>query len=204
MADYVGDEPPHVVANRHQLSQGLSLPAEPHWLHQTHGTVVSRMDTVEADAAYSARPGEVCVVLSADCLPILLTNRVGDQVAAVHAGWRGLAAGIIEASVAHFHPTDEVIAWLGPAISQAAFEVGDEVRETFVQHQPQAEQAFIAHQLGTWWADLYQLARQRLQAVGVRSISGGEHCTYTDAARFYSYRRESETGRMATLIWIEA
>ncbi len=205
LADYVGDDPDHVAANRQALTDLIGLPSEPYWLDQTHGTAVSRLDTRAADAAYTAHPGKVCVVLSADCLPVLLTNQAGDQVAAVHAGWRGLAAGILEASVAAFHPTDgagELMAWLGPAISQQAFIVGDQVREAFVQHQSQAAQAFIADQPGTWRADLYQLARQRLQAVGVNNISGGDYCTYTDTARFYSYRRASQTGRMATLIWI--
>lgn len=205
MADYVGDESAQVAENRRMIAEAIDLPSEPYWLHQTHGTLVSRMDNREADAAYANRPGAVCVVLTADCLPVLLTNRAGDQVAAVHAGWRGLAAGILEASVAAFqstHNRKDIIAWLGPAISQTAFQVGDQVREAFVQQQPQAETAFIAEQPGSWRADLYQLARQRLQAVGVQHINGGDYCTYTDQARYYSYRRAANTGRMATMIWI--
>lgn len=201
LADYVGDNPTHVAVNRQRLQQRLRLPSSPYWLRQSHGTVISQLDTTAADATFSTEVGAVCVVQTADCLPVLLTNQAGDQIAAVHAGWRGLAAGILEACVAHFRAADQVIAWLGPAISQQAFVVGEEVRTAFMQQDAKATHAFIAHAPGKWRADLYQLARQRLRAVGVGNISGGGCCTYTDA-RFYSFRRMPQTGRMATLIWI--
>jgi len=144
--------------------------------------------------------------MTADCLPVLFCDKAGTRVAAAHAGWRGLAAGVLEHTVKTLAPSppQEILAWLGPAIGAQAFEVGEEVRETFVAHSPQAAQAFTATRSQHWLADLYLLARQRLQHLGVQEIFGGNHCTYTDSDRFYSYRRDKTTGRMATLIWLEA
>ncbi len=208
LGDHVGDDPVTVMRNRQLLCQSLNLPSEPVWLTQIHGTEVVDAGVVskghEADALFSHAPGQVCAVLTADCLPLLLCNQAGDRVAAVHAGWRGLADGVIEATLDQLAvPGDEVMAWLGPAIGAACFEVGAEVRDTFIQHAPEAEAAFKANRPNHWLADIYMLARQRLKACGVTSVWGGEHCTVTDKERFYSYRRDGQTGRMATLIWID-
>jgi YfiH family protein len=206
-AEHVGDDTQHVAANRRKLQQILALPGSPHWLKQTHGTTVHQLDgpTIpsEADAAYTQRPDTVCVVMTADCLPVLFTDRQGRQIAAAHAGWRGLASGILENTLACFSAPDQVIAWLGPAIGPTAFEVGEAVRAAFIQRQPHATHAFTPTRAKHWYADLYQLARLRLMEAGVRQISGGEYCTYSDAERFYSYRRDKITGRMACLIWRE-
>ncbi len=159
----------------------------------------------EADAAVAYGPGSVCAVLTADCLPLLLTDRAGTRVAAIHAGWRGLAAGVIEAAVARLvAPPGDVLAWLGPAIGAAAFEVGGEVRARFVAADARAAAAFTPLDGDKWLADLYRLARQRLAALGVEGVWGGDQCTYRDPERFYSYRRDGVTGRMASLIWLEA
>jgi hypothetical protein len=158
----------------------------------------------EADASASYRPGTVCAVLTADCLPVLLCDAAGTVVAAAHAGWRGLAAGVLESTVAAMQrPGDTLMAWLGPAIGPAAFEVGDEVRDAFVAHAAAATAAFVPHGDGKWLCDIYALARQRLAESGVGSITGGGLCTVGDADRFYSYRRDGATGRMASLIWLE-
>lgn len=214
LAAHVGDEARAVQANRIQLMQTLELPAPPTWLRQVHGATVVNAAEVDnplkelpdADGAYSDRPRVVCAVLTADCLPLLLCDRAGMRVAAVHVGWRGLAAGVIEAGVQSLSsaPPGELMAWMGPAIGAQAFEVGAEVHEQLVgQHAP-AAQAFQPARSGHWLADIYQLTRQRLQAQGVTAIYGGGYCTVSDAARFYSYRRDGITGRMATLIWVEA
>lgn len=207
LADHVGDDPAAVAANRMRLVAEAGLPADPVWLQQVHGNTVvdiARATPVpEADAAYSHQPGQVCAVLTADCLPVLLCDRAGEQVAAVHAGWRGLAAGVIEQAVAALPvPGAELLAWLGPAISAAAYTVGDEVRETFIKHDPRAAAAFQSGRHDGWHADLYQLARQRLAACGVPAVHGGGRCTFREAQHFYSYRRDGVTGRMATLIWL--
>jgi YfiH family protein len=200
-----GDDPQAVAANRARLR--AILPAEPRWLRQVHGTRVAHADTPagtapEADAAVSRRPGTVCVVMVADCVPVLLADRAGSCVAVAHAGWRGLAAGIIESTVnAMAADPCEVLAFLGPGIGPGAFEVGPEVREAFLARDPQAESAFAACAPGKWRADLFQLARQRLQRAGVTSVHGGGQCTFSDAARFFSYRRDRTTGRMAAVIW---
>jgi YfiH family protein len=209
-ADHVGDDPVAVRANRKTIQQVLQLPAEPRWLQQVHGScVIDAAATVEtgvtaiADAACCSQPGVVCAVLTADCLPVLLCDRAGRQVAALHAGWRGLAAGIIEQTIAAMRrPGETLLAWLGPAIGPAAFQVGDEVREAFLKHDRQAQAAFQPHPQGGWKADLYLLARQRLAERGVSAVYGGDECSFTDAGRFYSYRRDGVTGRMATLIWL--
>lgn len=207
LADHVGDDPVRVARNRALLCERLALPGEPLWLRQVHGCEVARggvdQNGCEADAAVALVPGVVCAVLTADCLPLLLCDRAGTRAAAVHAGWRGLAAGVIEAAVARMQaaPAD-LLAWLGPAIGPDAFEVGAEVRTAFLARDPAAGAAFRPSPGGRWLADLYLLARHRLAAAGVGRISGGGLCTYTDARRFYSYRREGVTGRMASLIWI--
>jgi len=207
LATHVGDEPTAVRENRARLRAALELPAEPVWLKQVHGIAVVGAAQggaePEADGAFAAQPGAVCAVLTADCLPVLLCNRAGTKVAALHAGWRGLAGGVIEAGVqATGAPGNELLAWLGPAIGPARFEVGPEVRAAFVQHDAQATQAFRAARDGKYLADIYQLARLRLQRLGVTAVYGGGFCTVTDSARFFSYRRDGATGRMAALIWL--
>jgi len=204
LAGHVGDDPAAVAANRAQLR--ALLPAEPLWLNQVHGVAVADVAKaspgISADASVARAPGLVCAVLTADCLPLLLAARDGSVVAAAHAGWRGLADGVIEATVAAMRmPAGGLRAWLGPAIGPTAFEVGDEVRAAFCRHDARAAAAFDAHGAGKWLCDLYALARQRLAAVGVTQVSGGGLCTYSDAQRFYSYRRDGTTGRMASLIW---
>ena len=206
LADHVGDAPEAVAANRARLLQ--HVPGQPCWLNQVHGkTVVTLTDAPterpQADAALTRTRGVVCAVLTADCLPVLLCDRAGSVVAAVHAGWRGLAAGVIERTVeAMACPPDQLMAWLGPAIGPQAFEVGPEVREAFVQPNPAAAAAFSPGRAGKWQADLFKLARQRLASLGVAQVLGGGVCTVRDAARFYSYRRDGVTGRFASLIWL--
>lgn len=228
LADHVGDDPAALAENRRILR--AHLPAEPVWIKQVHGTQcrdVSDCSNVkgrpipEADAAFSRQPGVVCAVLTADCLPVLLCDTAGTVVAAAHAGWRGLAAGVIEATIAALGvPGEALLAWLGPAISAAQFEVGDEVRERFCTHDPRAAQAFTTRpnapddpndpndpdgpcsHNGKWLCDIYLLARQRLVSLGVDRISSANFCTVRDAQQFFSYRRDGETGRMASLIWL--
>lgn len=208
LGDHVGDAPEHVLANRRQITAQLDMPAPAVWLNQTHSTCVAELtapttDVIDADASVTQTPGVVCCVMTADCLPILLTDRHGTQVAAVHAGWRGLADGIVENALAHF--SADVMAWIGPAISPKAFEVGADVRQIFCQHSADAEQAFVARSgiEGKWLADLPQLAAQRLKACGVQDIYQSNLCTYADSSRFYSYRRDGITGRFASFIWLD-
>jgi hypothetical protein len=208
LAEHVGDEVMAVAANRDELRRVMQLPAVPAWLQQVHGVQVVNAAGVTAppaaDASYALEPGVVCAVLTADCLPVLLCDRGGCAVAAAHAGWRGLAAGVIEQTIAIMPvPGGELMAWLGPAISAEAYVVGEEVRDTFVDHDPAAEAAFRPATDGGWHADLYRLARQRLWSQGVTAISGGELCTWQDPVRFYSFRRDGVTGRMASLIWLQ-
>ncbi len=208
LGDHVGDAPQAVAANRAHVVRQRGLPGMPLWLNQVHGTtVVDAADAAPgcaADASFTREPGVVCAVLTADCLPLLLCDKAGSTVAAVHAGWRGLAAGVIEATLAAMQvPPEELMVWLGPAIGPRAFEVGSEVCEAFTSHDPAAAEAFHPSPAGRWLADIYQLARQRLARQGVTAIYGGERCTYTEAQPFYSYRREGVTGRMASLIWLE-
>ena len=207
LAIHVGDDPAAVRENRARLRTALVLPAEPLWLKQVHGVAVVDAARAgiepEADGAFAAQPGTVCAVLTADCLPVLLCNRAGTKVAALHAGWRGLAGGVIEAGVQALGvPGNELLAWLGPAIGPEAFEVGPEVRTAFIQQDAQAAQAFRTARDGKYLADIYLLARQRLQRLGVAAVYGGGFCTVTDGARFFSYRRDGATGRMASLIWL--
>ena len=208
LAAHVGDDAGAVAANREHLAQALRLPATPAWLQQVHCTQVvdaaGATLPVAADAAYAREPGVVCAVLTADCLPVLLCDRGGRAVAAAHAGWRGLAAGVIEQAIAALPVrAGELMAWLGPAIGAEVYVVGEEVRETFVAHDPAAVTAFRPAAGGGWHADLYRLARQRLQNRGVTAVHGGGVCTYQDPVRFYSYRRDGVTGRMASLIWLQ-
>ncbi|WP_298393159.1 peptidoglycan editing factor PgeF [uncultured Azonexus sp.] len=205
LGDHVGDDAARVAANRVRLR--AELPGEPCWLRQVHGVEVVDVAQVaagtEADAAYATQAGRVCVVMTADCLPVLFCNRQGTVVAAAHAGWRGLLAGVLENTLAAMHcPPGEVMAWLGPAIGPDNFEVGDEVRSAFVAHDAAAGEAFRPQAGGKWLADLYALARRRLNAAGVVAIHGGGLCTVADAGRFFSYRRDGVTGRMASLIWL--
>ncbi|UCV05393.1 peptidoglycan editing factor PgeF [Dechloromonas denitrificans] len=207
LGDHVGDDPRHVAANRAALRR--LLPGEPLWLTQVHGIAVadagSPPDSLEADAAFARVPGRVCAVMIADCLPVLFCDRAGTVVAAAHAGWRGLVAGVLEATISKMGvPSDELLVWLGPAIGPQRFEVGDEVRAAFLAHDAAAESAFLPQPQGKWLADIYQLARQRLRAAGVGSISGGDCCTVSDVSRFFSYRRDGVTGRMASLIWLDS
>lgn len=195
----------HFAKNRALLR--AHLPAEPVWLRQVHGIGVvdagATSDTPEADASFTCTAEVVCAVLAADCLPVLLCNSEGTIVAAVHAGWRGLAAGIVERAIATLPArTSEIIAYLGPAIGPQAFEVGPEVRQAFTAAQREAEAAFSPHG-GKWLADLYLLARLRLASVGVTRVFGGGLCTFSDSNRFFSHRRDGTTGRMASLIWLE-
>lgn len=211
LGGHVGDEPAAVASNRQQLRESLSLPGDPYWLNQIHGTTVANLDNEpeglpEADASITTTPNTVCAVLTADCLPVLFCDQAGTQVAAAHAGWRGLAAGVLEATVASFSaPPEQIIAWLAPAIGPQAFEVGDEVRQAFCDVDPAAAEAFVVSKPNNkkWVADVYQLARQRLAAVGVSAVYGGGRCTYTEADSFYSFRRDGKTGRMVSLVWFE-
>lgn len=205
LGDHVGDDPQAVAANRYLLA--AHLPAKPVWLKQVHGChCVDAADTTpgsEADAAFARSPGIVCAVLTADCLPVLLCDTAGSIVAVAHAGWRGLAAGIIEATMkAMALPGEQLMAWLGPAIGPQQFEVGGEVRTIFIEHDPQAAEAFIPKTNGKWLCNIYTLARQRLAAQGVCHVAGADFCTASDPVRFFSYRRDGTTGRMASLIWL--
>ncbi|MFA5826166.1 MAG: peptidoglycan editing factor PgeF [Gallionellaceae bacterium] len=206
LGDHVGDATQAVARNRHLLA--ALMPSEPVWLQQVHGTVVADADNaaclIQADASVARHRGSVCVVMTADCLPILLCDEDGTVVGAAHAGWKGLAASVIETTVqAMGVAPHKLMAWFGPAISQRAFEVGEEVRAEFIAHHAQAAEAFLPGVGGKWLADIYLLARQRLNALGVSRIYGGEHCTYNDPASFFSYRRDGVTGRMGSFIWLE-
>lgn len=213
-----GDDAVLVRGNRERLAGELHLPQPPHWLQQVHGIHVARFDRGDrefspgldasdaiepiADAAVTGDAGVVLAVLSADCLPVLFCSRQGRDIAAAHAGWRGLAAGMLETTVAAMDAAPEdVLAWLGPAAGPQAYEIGDEVRDAFLAVDPAADAAFVATRENHWRVDLYLLARQRLAAAGVRAVFGGGLCTISDPGRFYSHRRDQRTGRMATLIW---
>ena len=203
---HVGDDAVIVLRNRMLLAP--YLPSEPVWLTQTHGVKVIDADLApcdpEGDACIAKQPGAVCVVMTADCLPVLLCDDHGSVVGAAHAGWRGLCTGVIEAAVAFMAvPATTVMAWLGPAIGQQYFEVGEDVRAAFMAQDARAAAAFAPSTAGKWQADIYQLARLRLNALGITRIYGGDFCTYTDPALFFSYRRDGVTGRMGTFIWLE-
>jgi len=206
LATHVGDDAAAVAANRRRLRATLDLPAEPAWLEQVHGHAVAVLPgniPGPADAAVTFTPGQVCAVLVADCLPVFLASRAGDRVGVAHAGWRGLAAGVVEATVAALDcEPGSLVAWLGPAIGPDAFEVGGDVREAFIGRDPGAAGAFRAGRAGRFLADLPALARRRLAALGIHDVRGGGLCTHADPARFYSYRRDGVTGRMAALAWL--
>lgn len=210
----VGDSPAAVTENRRRVKETLRLPADPVWLDQVHGTGVVDLSgdaaamraesPPTADAAVASRSSQVCVVQVADCMPVLLAARDGTVVGAAHAGWRGLAAGVLESTIRRLDTQPaRLLAWMGPAISAAHFEVGDEVRTAFMLEDVEARSAFVRNSRGRWQCDLYALARRRLAAIGVSAIYGGGWCTYRDAERFFSFRRDGQCGRMAALIWIE-
>ncbi|MFM9913907.1 MAG: peptidoglycan editing factor PgeF [Methylophilaceae bacterium] len=213
LGDHVGDDALTVTRNRQSLND--ILPSEPVWLEQVHGVevVVAEQTSCKprADACISCTKNAVCIAMTADCLPVLLCDQAGTVVAAAHAGWRGLADGVLESTVRAMNVApSNLMAWLGPAIGPQAFEVGDDVRDAFISHDPKASAAFTpSPQRGEgggdgvkYLADIYQLARQRLNALGATQIYGGGLCTYTDSERFFSFRRDGATGRMASLIWL--
>jgi YfiH family protein len=212
LGDHVGDEPGLVAENRARLARAAGIDARPGWLDQVHGTSVADFDAADpaghrvapvADAAVTSRPGRICAIMTADCLPVLLTNRAGTVVAAAHGGWRGLAAGVLEATVAacaeRAATPATLLAWLGPAIGPAAYEVGPDV---VAELGPGDRAALAPGRPGHWLLDLYALARARLLTLGVEHISGGDACTHGDSERFFSYRRDGVTGRQATMIWL--
>ncbi len=206
LGSHVGDAPLAVAHNRQLLS--TLLPSEPVWLEQVHGIVVANADTADcrprADACIATRAGTVCAVMTADCLPVLLCDVDGSVVCAVHAGWRGLCNGVLEQAVRSMNVAPQnLLAWLGPAIGPKAFEVGDDVHLAFSARHSQAAAAFMPKLPGKWLADVYQLARLRLESLNVKNIYGGGWCTYSDSQRFYSFRRNGSTGRMGTFIWME-
>jgi len=225
LGDHVGDEPLHVAENRRRLRHSAGLPAEPRWLRQVHGSRVAALDTPDAghavdtpgaghgvaptaDASWSRRPGVVCALLTADCLPVLFTTLDGDRVAAAHAGWRGLAAGVLVATLnALESPPGEVMAWIGPGIGPD-YEVGAEVRDSLATPDgrgtvPGADPAFVPTRPGHFRADLAAIARRQLRAAGVTAVFAANACTCADPDRFFSHRRDGRTGRQATLIWLE-
>ena len=207
LGSHVGDAPAAVSENRRLVRGALQLPAEPTWLNQVHGIEVvdalAAAGVPTADGSIARGPGAVCVVMTADCLPVLFCDRAGTRVGAAHAGWRGLAGGVLGATIRALETQpSNLMAWLGPAIEQDAFEVGDEVREAFLKLGSDNAAAFQANARGRWQADLYQLARNELARLGVTAVYGGGFECYADSKRFFSYRRASRTGRMATLVWL--
>lgn len=212
LAGHVGDDPGAVLENRRRLAEALQLPAPPRWLRQVHGAQVCRAGAAGAeppcaDAILAERAGEPCAVLTADCLPVLFCDEAGTRVAAAHAGWRGLAAGVLEATIAALAasgaPPASLMAWIGPAIGAAAYEVGPEVREALLAAHAADAAALQPNARGRWQLDLARLARGRLAAAGVRRVSGGGICTYAEPRRFFSHRRDGPCGRQATLVWLE-
>jgi YfiH family protein len=208
VGDHVGDVPAAVAENRRRLKVAADLPAEPRWLAQVHGTRIADLDvgasTAAADGAHTRQPGRVCAILTADCLPLLFAAQSGEAVAAAHAGWRGLAGGVIEATVralAVDPPT--LLVWLGPAIGPRHFEIGPEVRDELLRDDSGAQWAFTPNARGRYRADLVALARRRLARLGIERIYGGGECTYAYSDRYFSYRRDGQTGRQATLIWLK-
>ena len=210
LGDHVEDDKSAVKTNRTLLVEKFNLPYFPLFLTQTHSTRVITLpyegNDLEADAVYTNQPNQVCLVMTADCLPVLFTNKQGTEVAAAHAGWRGLCDGVLEETVKCFQSSpEEIIAWFGPAIGPNAFQVGKEVIEQFMAFDPIAETAFRPdpNEAGKYLGNLYQIATQRLNKLGITQIYGGEHCTFNEKERFFSYRRDGKTGRMASLIWIK-
>jgi YfiH family protein len=214
-----GDDTATVLDNRRQLASALALPSTPHWLRQVHGVDVARLecqgpctgdaaasDEIEADAAVTSTPGIVLAILTADCLPVVFAAKEGGEVAAAHAGWRGLADSVLEATLAAMHtPAPDVVAWLGPCAGPQAYEIGQDVFDAFVSRDARAAQAFVATRPGHWRVDLYQLAKQRLLEAGMsmQDIHGGGLCTISDPTQFFSHRRDRRSGRIATLAWIQ-
>jgi YfiH family protein len=211
-----GDQAERVLSNRARLASEFDLPGVPCWLHQVHGVEVMRLDDPGAksgsedslseepvaDASVTSMPGTVLAILTADCLPVLFCSKDGSEIAAAHAGWRGLSSGMLEATVrAMGSPAEKLLAWLGPAAGAQTYEIGTEVRDAFLAGDPGAEMAFAPTREGHWLVDLYLLARQRLAAAGVDKVYGGGLCTISDSERFYSNRRDQRTGRMATVIY---
>lgn len=208
LATHVDDDPAAVAANRSQLVEQLQLPEMPRWLEQVHGCEVINLDAAATgrcgDAAVTGCAGRVAAVMTADCLPVLLCNQAGNKVAAAHCGWRGLVAGVLAKTVAAMdEEPGQVLAWLGPGISQGAYEVDATVRNAFLGLDPNHDGCFLENPRGRWQANLYALARRMLAEQGVGAIYGGGFCTYYDHRRFFSYRRQGACGRMATLIWLE-
>ena len=208
LAAHVGDDQACVNENRRRLREAAGMPGEPLWLEQVHGSGVvahtGQAGVPRADAAIATGPGRVCAVMTADCLPVVLADRAGTRVAVAHAGWRGLAGGVVEATVSAMGGDPaELMAWLGPAIGQGAFEVGPEVRQAFVERSSAADAFFATNHRDRFEADLHGLARLVLRTAGVPAVFGGGWCTATDPARFFSFRRDGVTGRMATLAWLE-
>ena len=207
LGDHVGDDTEAVARNRDLLARGLRLPAEPRWLDQVHGTRILDLDrgeTGSADGAVTATPGVVLAIMTADCLPVLLATEDGRRIGVAHAGWRGLAAGVLaEAVAALARPPSTLMAWLGPAIGREAFEVGPEVRAAFLARDAGSAEYFAPNARGRWQADLDGLARRQLQLSGVAAIHGRRQCTFSDPTSYFSHRREAPCGRMATLIWLE-
>ena len=203
-----GDDPRVVERNRAELVERFALPSEPRWLRQVHGTAVTRFDPAvlqeepDADAAVTSMPGVVLAILTADCLPVVFAADDDSEVGVAHAGWRGLASGVLESTVTAMQAAPErLLAWLGPAAGPQAYEVGEEVRDAFLAYDPRAAEAFADTRPGHWRVDLYALARKRLADAGVTRVHGGGLCTISDPQRFYSHRRDRRTGRMATLVW---
>lgn len=208
LATHVGDDAGFVQQNRQRLQQIMDLSLQPLWLNQVHGTrIVDVADATEgcdADGSFARGPQRPCVVMTADCLPVLICDRQATQVAAVHAGWRGLVNGAVEAAIEAFDaPNKDLLIWLGVAIGPSHFEVGDEVREAFLLHDAEAADAFVETSAGKWLANIYRLARRRLAMMGIESVYGGEGCSFADAESFFSYRRQRDCGRMASLIWLQ-
>jgi YfiH family protein len=209
LASHVGDDPKAVNENRRRLKTALRLPNEPCWLQQVHGTDVVHAHTFTeppiADAVIAKSPGQVCVVMTADCLPVLFCNRDGSEIAAAHAGWRGLVGGVLENTVHELNcDPAQLLVWLGPAIGCSAFEVGEEVREAFVNRNPKNQRCFTRNHHERWTADLGALARNELARLDVRNIFTTAACTVNDASQFFSYRRDGQTGRMASMIWLQS
>jgi YfiH family protein len=211
LAAHVGDVAAAVAGNRERLAATLALPQAPLWLEQVHGNEVLDADRLDdstrpapADAAVTRQPGRVLAVLVADCLPVLFATQDGGAVAVAHAGWRGLAAGVLEATVAALGAEQPLHAWLGPSIGPSHFEVGAEVRAAFVAQDATASEAFAANERGRWQCDLKALARGRLSALGVQSVEADASCSYAESQRYFSFRRDGVTGRMAALIWLDA
>lgn len=207
LAQHVGDNLDHVQQNREILVASQQLPSQPCWLEQTHSTTVVTLESEanrHADAAITRQPDTIAVIMTADCLPILLCNHSGTEVAAVHVGWRGLLDGVVQETLAKMQsPASQLLAWIGPAISQPEFEVGDEVRQAFIEKYDSAQNRFKPNRPGHWLCDLAGLACDLLQRHGLAQTHRSNLCSYRNEAQYYSYRRDGVTGRMASLIWMQ-